>query len=268
VNEGTPVERGWRDDLSAFFESRSWDIRGRRLSDAELCWVSGREPRLWADPTRYADLVTSVVADLDLRPDQRLLEMGCAAGFLARGLAGRVRRYVGLDLSGAAVRVARSLGLDGALFVQADGTALPFRAAGFDRVIAYDVFTNFADWVTAEAVVVAMMRVVRPGGRVMVGSLGDEATREEFERVALDVGRDLDARYGPVPAPPSPGLRVRWWRWWRPQPTGRVVCYFFKRRDFLDLGARLGVETRITELHARNPYRGYRFNVIYTKPAS
>jgi SAM-dependent methyltransferase len=261
-----PEGGGWKGDLSAFFEVRSRDVIGGRLSDAELCWVSGREPRLWSDPALYADLITSVVDDLDLRADQHLLEMGCAAGFLARGLAGQVSGYVGVDLSWTAARAARSLRLGNAVFVQGDGTALPFGAAAFDRVAAYDVFTNFADWTTAEAVVAEMVRVVRPGGRVMIGSLGDEATREEFERVAQEVSRNLDARYGPLQASPPPSLLRRLWRWWRPEPPGRIVCYFFKRRDFLDLGTRLGVDVRVTELHVRNPYRGYRFNVVYTKP--
>jgi len=261
----TAGDRDWRKELAAFFETRSRDVRGRPLSDIELCWVSGREPRLWSDPALYGDLVDGVTRELDLRDTQRILEMGCAAGFLARGLAPRAAGYVGVDLSVTALRVARSLGLGNARFVQADGAALPFASGAFDRAISYDVFTNFAEWTTAEAVVVEMVRTVRPGGRVMVGSLGDEETRGEFEAVAQEVGRRLDAEHGPLPAPPAGSRPSRWWPW-RRRDAGRIVCYFFKRRDFVDLGARLGLSTRVTELHPRHPYRGYRFNVVYTRP--
>ena len=160
----------WADQLQTFFETRARTVKGRRLSNAELCYVSAREPRLWSDERLYADLIDSIRDGLALEEDHRLLEVGCAAGFLARGLAGCVRRYVGADLAWATAAVARSLRLPGAAFVQADGACLPFADDTFDRVISYDVFTNIPDWKTAEAIVVDMVRVTRPGGRVMIGS--------------------------------------------------------------------------------------------------
>lgn len=256
----------WKTDLHTFFEARSREVRGLRASDERLCYVSGREPRLWADPALYADLIDSIRTQLALEPGQRLLEVGCAAGFLTRGLAACVARYVGVDLSRAALDVARSLGLDGTRFAQADAVALPFVDGTFDRVICYDVFTNIAEWTTAAAMVMQMVRVTRPGGSAMVGSLADEETRPEFEHVVQEVARGLEARYGPV----APPVRQPFWKRWgsrRPEPTGQIVCYYFKRRDFMDLGAQLGVLTEIHDIHPKNPYHGFRFNVIYRKPA-
>jgi SAM-dependent methyltransferase len=253
----------WLDQLQVFFETRSDIIKGGRLSNEELCYVSGREPRLWKDERQYADLLASIRDQLELREDHRLLEVGCAAGFLARGLAGCARRYVGVDLARTAAVVARSLRLPGAAFVQGDGAALPFADEAFDRVISYDVFTNIAEWKTAEAIVGEMARVARPGGKVMVGSLADARTQEEFERIVGEVAEELDLKYGPVPA-----IRRPFWRSWRRRPRdfGQIVCYYFNRQDFLDLGTRLGIDVRIENIHQRNPYVGYRFNVVYTKP--
>jgi len=46
-----------------------------------------------------------------------------------------------------------------------------------------------------------------------------------------------------------------------------VLGYYFKRTDFVELGQQLGVQVEIHDIHPLNPYAGYRFNVVYAKPA-
>ncbi len=268
MTQGTRVQDGdrqetWKDQLQAFFDTRSEEVKGLRPSIERLSYVSGREPRLWMDASLYADLIGSIRDQLALKDDHTLLEVGCAAGFLASGLASAVGRYVGVDIAGNAVAVARSLNISHARFIQADGVILPFADGAFDRVVSYDVFTNIAEWKTAEAMIAEMIRVARPGASVMVGSLADEERREDFERVVQDVAGQLDATYGPPRA-----IRRPFWRRWsrRRRTDGQIVCYYFRRRDFLELGVRLGVDVRLLDIHKRNPYAGYRFNAVYTKP--
>lgn len=238
----------------------------------ELCEASSKEARLWAQPAVYQDLMESLQEQLDLRPEHRLLEVGCAAGFLAVGLAPRCREYVGVDLSAVAVDKARTLGLDGARFEVAEGAKLPFEDASFDRVLSYDVFTNFPDMSVAGPVAREMLRVTQPGGRALIGAIPDADRREAYFAHAQEVGRDLEARYGPrrLLAARERGwrLRLRDWYWRRVRrvdPT--IVNHLFRKDEFLELSRREGVRATILPGHERNPYREFRFNVLLCKGA-
>lgn len=258
----------WRQQSKYFFNERAAQI-STEVSTAALCFVSGREQRLWTDPAMFQDLMNSIQEQLHLGPQDSLLEVGCAAGYLARGLAERAGHYTGVDIAPSAVEVARGLKIPRAEFQVADGTKLPWPDGTFDRVLCYDVFTNFPDFASMAQVLRDMVRVTRRGGKIMAGSLPDDARKEEYQQLVPQVIRDLDRRYGPVkPVPDKPSLldRVRGWflrRVKRIEP--QIICYYCNRADFLYLGKELGVKCEVFDIHPLNPYRGYRFNVVYTK---
>jgi ubiquinone/menaquinone biosynthesis C-methylase UbiE len=214
----------------------------------------------------------SLREQLDLGPTHSLLEVGCAAGFLAKGLAAMCGRYTGVDLAPVAVESARRLAIGNAAFQVADATELPFADGSFDRVICHDVFTNFDSFELPRRILAEMARVVRPGGRMLVGSVPDDATKEEFQQRVYAVANELDAKYGPVPPPPRHRgnflTSIRHWYLRRfKKVTPQIVCYYFRREDFADFGRAAGLTTRFEEIHAENPYRGYRFNVVYSRAA-
>jgi ubiquinone/menaquinone biosynthesis C-methylase UbiE len=70
---------------------------------------------------------------------QRVLEVGSGDGRLTWQYAARARRVVGIDLDRDALRVAHierpSDLADGALFVEATSTGLPFRKDSFDMAV-------------------------------------------------------------------------------------------------------------------------------------
>jgi SAM-dependent methyltransferase len=259
----------WRASAKEFFNERAEEI-ATSVSRATLCYVSGREQRLWTNPALYEDMMASIQDQLELTTGQCLLEVGCAAGFLAPGLAERVRSYTGVDLAAKAVAVARSLGVANAVFRVADGTRLPWPDGTFDRVICYDVFINFPDFAAAAKVLRDMARVCRPGGKIMAGAIPDDACKDAFLEHVPKVSQKLDAQFGPVKtatAPPSLPQRLRRWlqrKVFKVQPS--VLCYYFRRADFLELGKQLGLQTTLFDVHPLHPYRGYRFNVVYSKP--
>lgn len=263
-------EQQWKQELWAFFESRSREVRSSKLSVEELCYISGKEPRLWTDEALFTDLVRSLREQLDLQPTHTLLELGCAAGFLARGLAPLVGRFIGVDLSVAACVVARKLELPRASFIVADGGALALPDASVDRVICHDVFTNLPDWSTANALVREMMRVVKPGGLVMVGSVPDDATKDAYQQRVYEVVKDLDTRFGPaVPLLEKRNLlariRDRIWPVEKTNVQPKITCYYFKKSDFEQAGRDLHASWQIHEIHDRNPYKGFRYNVVYQR---
>jgi hypothetical protein len=130
------------------------------------------------------------------------------------------------------------------------------------------VFTNFPDFAFVRPILREMVRVCRPGGKVMVGQVPDEEKREELQRLAQRIGEELTQQHGPVQHPQpssSPWARLRRWVRRRPGVAPAVVCYDFRRSDFLDFAAEAEVSAELHELPASDPYRGARFNVVYTK---
>jgi SAM-dependent methyltransferase len=260
-DHSAPGDERWRKSLQLFFSTR-----GRALppspSLAALCYVSGRDPRIWTQEAIYEDMIAGILGTLKLDATSDVLEIGCAAGFVARGLAAHVGRYCGIDIAAEPLHCARALAPANAVFAVAAGERLPFAADRFDAVFCYDVLTNFPAFDHFRALMLEMVRVVKHGGGVLLGSVPDQACEREFvERVKV-VGAELDARFGPLR---QPAMDVKDDR----EPGGikpEIVCYYFRREDFLAFGRQHGLGVRIEDVHPLHPYAGYRFNVIYTKP--
>jgi ubiquinone/menaquinone biosynthesis C-methylase UbiE len=256
----------WRKAARMFFDERAGAYTGN-ITLAELSYISGRDARLWADALMYEDLITSVLQQLGATEGTDLLEVGSASGFLAWGLAPRLAKYVGVDVAGDAVRLANQLKILNAEFRVADGENLPFQNSSFDAVVCYDVFTNFPNLEVGEKIIAEMIRVSRPGGRILVGSIPDAACKKAFEKKVGEVSSELDGRCGPAVKGKNRQLSL-YSRLKRAltKVTPEISCYYFRRQDFIEIGARLGVVTDICDIHSRNPYHGLRFNALYSKP--
>ena len=260
----------WLKELTAFFDERSEAVAAANLHRQTLSYVSGRDARLW-DESLYRDLIKSIIEQLDMGVEHTILEVGCAAGFLAQGLSSCVASYIGVDLSKHALRVAQRLALPQCVFQYADGLRLPFGDGSFDRVLSYDVFTNYPSMEHVCSVVSEMARVTRPSGKLLVGSLADREKESEFTNLVSATNIRLEKDHGPrydLPKRKQPLhkqlltlLRSR-----GSPPEPRIVCYSFRKEDFVTLGERLNLQTLLCDIHSSNPYYGYRFNVLYTKP--
>lgn len=95
----------------------------------------------------------------------RVLDAGCGSGGIAVSFAEECEQSVGLDIknkfSDAGARLARERNLTNAVFVQGDGTKLPFTPASFDLVLSHSVLEHVD---SAEAYLSECHRVLRPGG--------------------------------------------------------------------------------------------------------
>lgn len=151
----------------------------------------------------------------------RLLDLGCGPGNTLTRL-GRWGHAFGSDFSLDALAFARSKGMS--RLVSSDSTALPFRPASFDCVVALDVLEHVEDDVAALREVA---RVLRPGGAFLFAVPAFPA-----------LWRHHDRMYG------------HFRRYLRPELVGRVrtagltvdACRFFKCLFFLPLLAVAGLE--------------------------
>ena len=101
-----------------------------------------------------------------------LLDVGCGDGDLALELAKRGAIVTGLDANPAMLTAARrrteALGTP-LCFIEGNAERLPLEKATFDFVVAVTLLCFVRD---AERAVTEMARVLKPGGRLMIGELG------------------------------------------------------------------------------------------------
>jgi ubiquinone/menaquinone biosynthesis C-methylase UbiE len=141
-----------------------------------------------------------VLADLaGLRPGDRVLDVACGTGVVARlaaeraGIAGLV---VGLDLNGGMLAVARTLPpVAGAptAWCRSDALALPLAAATFDAVLCQQGLQQFPDRIAALR---EMRRVLAAPGRLAVGVWGRIEGSPGMAALATALERHVGAAAG------------------------------------------------------------------------
>lgn len=104
---------------------------------------------------------------LGLEAKHVFLDLGCGRGEVMAEAIRRGSHAIAIDYSWDAVALTASLVAGEAPVLQADGTALPFRDASFDRVLLGDVIEHIP-WELALRALREVDRVLAPGGNVLV----------------------------------------------------------------------------------------------------
>jgi SAM-dependent methyltransferase len=135
-----------------------------------MAGVSGGANPLW--------LTEWLAGTLDLRPDMRVLDLGCGQALSSIFL----RREFGVQVwatdlwfnASANLRRVRDAGVEDGVFpIHADARSLPFAAEFFDAIVSIDSFPYYG---TDDLFLSSLARFVKPGGAM--GIAGAELTRE------------------------------------------------------------------------------------------
>jgi SAM-dependent methyltransferase len=116
---------------------------------------------------RAADLEKDILRVVAPSGDERALDSGTGSGALAFALAPHVREVVGVDIVPELLEQARQRAdrFPNVTFVEGDATKLPFEYASFDLTGTLRTLHHIA---RPELAVAELVRVTRPGGRVLV----------------------------------------------------------------------------------------------------
>ena len=119
------------------------------------------------EEARRAELRERLAGFLEPRGDERVLDSGTGTGALAFALAPLVRAVVGVDLVPELLELARRHAdeFPNVSFVEGDATRLPFESGSFDAAGSLRTLHHIA---RPELAVAELVRVTRPGGRVLV----------------------------------------------------------------------------------------------------
>jgi len=139
-------------------------------------------------PAIFARSATMLADIASIAPGERVLDVGCGTGIVAREVAKRVGaegRVVGLDLNprmlAVAVRLAPEID-----WRQGDAGDLPFEAGAFDVVVSQYALMFFPDRAQALR---EMWRVLAPRGRLAVAVCGPLAEASGYRALAAEAER-------------------------------------------------------------------------------
>lgn len=158
-----------RDGIARLVPPLSWASGG--LQEEADQWdqeAEMYETRRAADP-RYMSGVNAAVRALSAGPGNSVLDAGCGTGLTTRRLVRIGCRVTALDLSaGSLGRLRQRVGGLVPRLIQGDLSALPFPDAAFDRVLCANALQQLAGADARRAGVRELVRVLRPGGRLVL----------------------------------------------------------------------------------------------------
>ncbi|HEY6334031.1 MAG TPA: class I SAM-dependent methyltransferase [Blastocatellia bacterium] len=115
----------------------------------------------------HIDVTEQIINDMDLRPSDRALDLGCGIGWATRMMAARVPRgiAVGVDLSDEMISRARTHDSNPSniFFFASSAAALPFNTSYFNKLLSIESLYYYPD---IPAALSEVYRVMAPAGRV------------------------------------------------------------------------------------------------------
>ena len=121
----------------------------------------------------HISITEQTLALMNLKPGDRVLDLGCGAGWASRLMAKAVAngnmpgQVIGLDVADEMIRRARagSTELDNVMFVVGSAQQIPWEENFFDKVLSVESFYYYAD---QERALAELFRVMAPKGELYI----------------------------------------------------------------------------------------------------
>jgi ubiquinone/menaquinone biosynthesis C-methylase UbiE len=135
-------------------------------------WAAGGEGEKME--RHHLDITEKTIRLMNLRPGERVLDLGCGSGWATRLLARLVGegpegfgQVVGVDVSDEMVRQARaaSKDFDNILYVWGSAQQIPWEENFFDQVLSVESFYYYPD---QDRALMELFRVMAPRGRLFI----------------------------------------------------------------------------------------------------
>jgi len=130
-------------------------------------------------------MLKSLLEGLDPTPESCFIELGCAGGWILEHLLPHVKSGYGFDFSIEMLRFAHEA-MAGNQFICGDIGRIPFKDESFDRVLSYYVFLNFDDDKFVQQGIFEVIRILKKGGRALIGQLPKEEGSSRYEQAKED----------------------------------------------------------------------------------
>lgn len=126
--------------------------------------------------------ITDVAKKMDLKNEDRLLDVGCGAGLFEIAYAHWLKEIYGVDYSEVMVKVAKKNieKYDNVIIEKADIQNLPFKDEFFDKVLVNSVIQYLGDLDEVEKSFEELKRVTKAGGRILVSMNLDANKKEDY----------------------------------------------------------------------------------------
>jgi arsenite methyltransferase len=122
----------------------------------------------------HLDITEKTIRMMELRPGERILDLGCGAGWATRILARLVGeapegfgQVIGLDISDEMIRRARagSKEFENAMFICGSAEQVPWEENFFDKILSVESFCYYAN---QERALGELFRVLAPKGQLFI----------------------------------------------------------------------------------------------------
>jgi len=133
--------------------------------------AAGEGPKM---ENHHLNITEKTLRLMNLRPGERVLDLGCGSGWATRLLARLVGegpegfgQVVGLDVSDEMVRLAResSRDFDNILYIWGSAQQIPWEENFFDKVLSVESFYYYPD---QDRALMELFRVMAPRGRLFI----------------------------------------------------------------------------------------------------
>jgi len=134
-----------------------------------------------------------ICAKLEVKPTDRVLEVGCGVGLQLGYLYGISRDLFGIDYAPGMIFKAKKR-LPENNFSLAEAARLPFGRESFDKVFSYSVFHYLPGHEYAKEAAGSMIEVCKKGGIVLIGDILDLDCKNEYLEYLGEYTRNLSLR--------------------------------------------------------------------------